>query len=245
MKFVVLIADNLTSSYSSAVDFLEEREYDSLFLDFPIPTERAFRAISCGVPWKQEIAKLEDEGLIKDPEDSQMVTAAKPLFEYLKNVSVDVFCYRDLFHYDLFRKFAGNTFALTASSKIFRIKASRWLSLMEDLILTEVESIDMDSHYVIENAWDENVVFGSEGLADHLLSIGYDVETTIIDRSVKPLDLLKSIVAQALREGKDVPDNVIEALVKQHLAFVDLIIQSKRYEDAYLLWKNKISCDLK
>ncbi|MDD1751631.1 MAG: hypothetical protein LUQ38_00900 [Methanotrichaceae archaeon] len=170
-----------------------------------------------------------------------MITAAQPLFEYLQDLHVNLFCYRDTLQYDLLRKLSGDMFVLTASSKIFGIKVSRWLSLMEDLILIEIESNDIDGNYMIENAGEENVVFGGEGLAEHLLNRGYDVEIMIIDQSVKPLDMLKRIVTQALKEGKDVPHNVVEDLVKKHLDFVDLIIQSESYEAAYLLWKNRTS----
>ncbi|MDD1751618.1 MAG: hypothetical protein LUQ38_00825 [Methanotrichaceae archaeon] len=236
----MIVVDNLTSSYLNAINFLKGKKYDSLFLDFPVSTEAAFRAISYGASWKEEIEALKDEGLIRDPEDSQMILAAQPLFEYLQYISVDVFCYRDTLYYDLLRKLAGNMFALTASSKIFGIKASRWLSLMEDWIFIEIERIDKDGNYVIENAGEENVVFGGEGLAEHLFNRGYDVETMIIDQSFKPLDLLKRIVTQALKEGKEVPIKVVDDLVKEHLSFVDLIIQSESYEDAYVLWKDRM-----
>ena len=223
MRFAVIVVDNLTSSYLNAINFLKGKKYDSLFLDFPVSAET-----------------LKAEGLIRDPEDSQMILAARPLFEYLQYMSVDVFCYRDTLHYDLLRKLDGDMFALTASSKIFGIKASRWLSLMEDLIHTEIESIDKDGNYIIENAGEENVVFGGEGLAEHLFNRGYDVETIIIDQSFKPLDLLKRIVTQALKEGKEVPFKVVDDFVKEHLSFVDLIIQSESYEDAYVLWKDRM-----
>ncbi|MCJ7443063.1 MAG: hypothetical protein MUO26_00780 [Methanotrichaceae archaeon] len=168
-----------------------------------------------------------------DPEDSQAIRAAQPLFEYLEGISINLFCYRDTLHYDLLRKLSGDIFALTASSKIFRINALRWLSLMEDLILTEIESIDRDGNYLIETAGEENIVFGGENFVEYLLGRPYEVETMMIDQSIKPLDLLKRIVAQAFKEGRDVPIEVVEDLVKEHLDFVDLIIQSESYEDAY------------
>jgi hypothetical protein len=127
-------------------------------------------------------------------------------------------------------------FALTTSSKVFGIKAIRWLSLMKDLILTEIESLDKDCNCVIENEGDD-VLFGGEGLAEHLLKRGYDERTMIIDQSVKPLDMLKRIVTQALKEREKVQIKVVDDLVKEHLSFIDLIIQSESYEDAYVLWK--------
>jgi len=92
MRFAVIVVDNLTSSYLNAINFLKGKKYDSLFLDFPVSAETAFRAISYGTSWKEEIEALKDEGLIRDPEDSQMILAARPLFEYLQYMSVDVFC---------------------------------------------------------------------------------------------------------------------------------------------------------
>jgi len=46
MRFVVIVVDNLTSSYLNAINFLKGKKYETLFLDFPVPMETAFRAMS-------------------------------------------------------------------------------------------------------------------------------------------------------------------------------------------------------
>jgi hypothetical protein len=104
MRFVVMVVDNLTISYLNAINFLKGKKYDSLFLDFPVPAETAFRIMYYGASWKEGIETLKAEGLIRDPEDSQMILATRPLFEYLQDVSIDLFCYRDALYYDLLRK---------------------------------------------------------------------------------------------------------------------------------------------
>ena len=98
-----------------------------------------------------------------------------------------------------------------------------------------------DGIYVIEKAGEVNAIFGGEGLAEFLSNRGYEVEMIIINESIKPLDLLKKAMAHALQERREVPDEVVKDLIGSHLEFVDTIIQSNSYEEAYVSWKNKMS----
>jgi hypothetical protein len=238
-KFMVLVVDDITSSYEKAIAFLKSNRYDCLFLDLPTTTETAFQAVTCGTHWRDEVMGLMDRGLLREPEDTRLIRAAEPLFAYLQSSYIRVFCYREPFHYDLLRKIAGDVFALTGSSKIFGIKTGRWLSLIEDLVLTEQDIIERDSNYLIQKAEEENVVFGGEGLAGHLHHKGYEANTLVLDWTAKPLDLLKRVVAEALIEGKEVPTSAVEDLVSEHLNFVDLVIGSMSYDEACKLWKSK------
>jgi hypothetical protein len=170
-----------------------------------------------------------------------MIRSASPLFDYLQGTHRKVFCYRDSFHFDLLRRLAGDIFALTGSSKIFGVKTLRWLSLTEDVVLTEMDCTERDGNYVLSKAEEINAIFGGEGIASYLKDRGHKVEMKRIDLSVKPLDLLKRIVSEALKKGKEVPAGQVEDIVQMHLDFVDLILQSQSYEEAYEQWKNRFS----
>jgi hypothetical protein len=111
---------------------------------------------------------------------------------------------------------------------------------MDDLIMTDSEINVRDGIYVIERAGQTNVILGGKGLAEFLCDRGHEVEITIIDESIKPLDLLKKAVVGAQKECREVPDEVVRELIISHLEFVDIIIQSNSYEQAYAIWKNKI-----
>lgn len=238
-KFAILIVDEIASSYLKAIDYLTDNRYDCLFLDLPTTTETSFRAISVGAPWQDEIAGLKDRGLLREPEDTRLIRASEPLFTYLQGSLISVFCYKEPFHYDLLRKMAGDIFALTGSSKVFGIKVDRWLTVIEDVVLAEQDIVERDGNYLVQKAEEEKVVFGGDGLAEYLHDKGYEVETLIFDQVAKPLDLLKRVVVQALREGKEVPAKAVEDLVRDHLDFIELIISSKSYDEACELWKIK------
>lgn len=238
-KFMFLIVDELVSSYVKAVDHLKVNRFDCLFLDFPTATEASFRAISLGSPWKYEIGGLKERGLLREPEETRLIRASEPLYTYLQGSSKDVLCYREPFHYDLLRKMSGDIFALTGTSKLFGIKANRWLTLIEDLVLIEQDIAERDGNYLIQKAEEENVVFGGAGLAEYLHHKGYEVNTLIFDWTAKPLDLLKIVVAKSIKEGKEVSTRTVEDLIRDHLDFVDLIIKSTSYDEACKLWKGK------
>jgi hypothetical protein len=239
MKFTVILLEDTTSSYSKAVTCLAEESYDCLFLGYPTSAESSFQSICRGSPWRDEIARLKEAGLFLDPEDMQMIRSASPLFDHLQGSRRRVFCYRDAFHFDLLRRLAGDMFALTGSSKIFGVKASKWLSLMEDVVLTEMDCTERDGKYVLSKAEETNAVFGEEGIASYLRERGCEVEMKTIDLPVKPLDLLKKMVSEALKQGKEVPARQVEDIVRLHLGFVDLILRHQSYEEAYEQWKNK------
>ncbi len=239
-KFTILIVDEMARSYQKAVDYLKGNRYNCLFLNLPTTTETAFWAISLGSPWKDEIARLKDRGLLRDPEDTRLIRASEPLFGYLQGSSEKIFCYREPFHYDLLGKMAGDIFALTGASKVFGIKAERWLSLIEELVLAERDIVERDGNYLIQKSEEENLVFGGEDIAEYLSCSGYEVNTLIFDWIAKPLDLLKRVVARALEERIEVPSKIIEYLVSDHLDFVDLIIDSMSYDEACEAWNSRL-----
>jgi hypothetical protein len=51
--------------------------------------------------------------------------------------------------------------------------------------------------------------------------------------------LLKRVVAQALKEGKEVPAKAVEDLVRDHLDFIELIISSMSYDEACEAWNSR------
>jgi hypothetical protein len=240
MKFKVFVVEELAISYSKVIDCIRSERIDCLFIDLPTSVEATIQSISFGAPWRQELIALKENGLLRAPHDSQRIKAIEPLLFYLQDAGISAFCYRDPFDEDLLHKLSGDMFALTASSRIFGIKTSRWLSLIDDLIMIDIEINVRDGIYVIEKAGEKNAILGGEGLAEFLRNRGYEVEMTIIDQSIKPLDLLKKYVAQAQKERKEVPSDVVEYLIRSHLDFVETIIQSNSYEEAYFSWKNKI-----
>jgi len=133
MRFKVLVVDDLAITYLKAINFIKTEMFDCLFIDLPMHVEAALQSISDGAPWRKELTALKEKGFLQIPYDSQRIKVIEPLLSYLQGTRIGIFCYRDLSDEDLLRKLSGDTFALTASSKIFGVKTSRWLTLMDDL----------------------------------------------------------------------------------------------------------------
>jgi hypothetical protein len=124
MRFRVLVVDDLAASYLKATNFIKKERFDCLFIDLPTSVEVALQSISYGAPWRRELMELRRRGFLQSPHDSQRIKAIEPLLSNLEGILISIFCYRDPFDEDLLRKLSGDTFALTASSKIFGIKVA-------------------------------------------------------------------------------------------------------------------------
>jgi len=93
-----LITINTSYSKEKVVEILKKNDYDCIFLDLARNQEDFMRAIAEGADYEFVIEKMNELGLVKEPEDAQDYKAAKPLFEILPslkaNYNTTIYCYK-------------------------------------------------------------------------------------------------------------------------------------------------------
>ncbi len=243
-SLTLLSTINLESSNRKAVNFLERKGCDNLFLDFPRDQEIHIRSIALGIPPKEVVQQLRDCGLIKDPEDTQKYRAAAPIFDYLSCMSPEtgIYCFRDPLYYYLSRKMMGEILVLTYKTKLRGIRVDEWINVFEDEIMLRMRGVEREANIIADRAVGESICLGaSKEFIPFLEGKGFTVELIELDRSYSPLDVLRIKLTRSTLQGEEPPRKMVARLVGYHLKFTDLIIDSLNFEKGYQSWKEKYS----
>ncbi len=235
--FDLLAVIDLKSSYKKAADWMAEKDYDCIFLPLPLAVESyiKLRRLDREVLLKQNI--------LREPEDSQLIKAMQPLFEYLKSLSkrkrtLEICCYKADLDWSFSQDFTTRILLLTLRSKLQGIKVEEWLKLLMDEAIFSEEAICREAYLLSAKAMARNAcIAGSdaEELKFSLEKLGHKVELIKLDISAAPLDKLRVEIKRKVRCKGEVSREVAEKLIAMHLKFTDLILE-KGYEEAYQLW---------
>lgn len=238
-----IITINTSYSKSKAVDILKKGGYDCLFLDFGRNQESFIRSIAEGADPHAAVALMKDLGLVKEPEETQAYRAAQPLFECLPSLDVRaprIYCYKEDATLVLSRDIAVQILLLTVKARVGKIKAEEWKEVLKEDLFHEQEAAEVEASYIAERAGTRNICMGaSEVLVSSLAGSGFHVTELVLDQPCKPLDMLAEKLKRELLLGECVPDEEVERLVKEHVRFVDLILELG-YDEAYKTWSRMV-----
>ncbi|MFQ5711596.1 MAG: hypothetical protein ACE5GD_07430 [Candidatus Geothermarchaeales archaeon] len=246
-RITILSTINLKTSNKKAVAFLRREGCDNLFLDFPRDQEKHIRSLALGIPPQEVIQRLRDEGLIREPEDTQRYRAAEPLFDYLPHMSPEtgIYCFGDPVYHRASGRMMGEILVLTWRSKLMGIKIDEWVRALGEELRLRVGCAEREAEAIAARARGASVCVGaSEDIGSHLEERGFRVEFVELDRSYSPLDVLRGKMWEAMLSGDEVPDETVEKLVRYHIKFTDLIMSSHTFEEAYRRWVEKYSREI-
>ncbi|MHC1635017.1 MAG: hypothetical protein ACXQTS_00090 [Candidatus Methanospirareceae archaeon] len=235
-EIINLVTANTRYSKEKATSILKDSDYSCLFLNFPRNQEGFIREIAKGAnPWLI-IEKMKDLGLVKEPEDVQDYRAAEPIFKCLPSLEVDIYCYKEVASHVLSRESATSILILTAKAKMGKIKVEEWKEVMEEEVYNDIESAEEEADYIARRAKEKNICLdASLDVMHHLSELDFRIKKIILDKFYKPLDILYEKIRAEVLYGKKVKEEEVKRLVKEHLNFVDMIIE-RGYEEAYRLW---------
>lgn len=220
--------------------WLEAQPMDTLFLDLPADWQRPIDQILEGHRPARVVEAMTDDGLVRHPEDSQMLRAYEPVLTLLYALGqqgVHFVCYLDPTRHAAARDLAGELLALTLRAKLGRIDVERWRELIMEDIETSLDWSVREARAIASRARGESVALDvSAEAVEYLDAAGFHVEEVELDRSCKPLDILRSKLSQELLQGVKVSVEEVAALVHDHVRFVDLLL-GREYEYAYEVWE--------
>ncbi|MDH7508133.1 MAG: hypothetical protein QHH00_01885 [Methanomassiliicoccales archaeon] len=240
-KDITLISSVQTTwSRRKVLDVLESIDWKSIFLPLPRAWEDAIAALREGFEFQYVIEEMESSGIIHLPEDRQIVASWEPLIKGISHAPPErkVRCYRDIASFDSERQIAMEYVILALRARSGRIEISKWKELLcEEIDLARKES-ESDARRLKSELTGHSVCVDSSGdLEEMLRSEGIEVKRVIVDSPVLPLDVLRSEMRWHMKQGREMPDDAISMRIKEHLEFLDLLIKSRTFDDAYAEWK--------
>ncbi|MEM2943531.1 MAG: hypothetical protein QW087_02170 [Methanomassiliicoccales archaeon] len=240
-KGITLISSVQTSwSKRKVLEVLEKLKWNSIFLPLPKAWEDAIVALRQGFDFYEIVRDMEDSGVIRLPEDKRLITSWEPLIRGISLIapSKKIRCYRDISSIDCERQIAIEYMLLALRSRAGRIDVNQWKELIyEEIDISRRES-QTDARKLKSEITDSAVCVDSSGdLEASLRSEGIEVRKVIVDMPMLPLDILRNEMKYYITAGREIPDDLVERRIKEHLIFLDLVISSHSFDDAYSEWR--------
>jgi len=207
-------------------------DYECLFMDFTRNQEGFIREIAHGTAPELIVDAMAPEDI-----DIQRLRAAMPLFECLPALGDRaLYCYKEDASLLLSRDAAVQILILTAKAKMGKIEVSEWKEVLKDDIFNELESAGSEAEYIADRAKERNICLDATAeVLNSLSSQGFHIKNIVVDTPCKPLDILGAKLKREILGEAEISDDEVEHLVKEHVRFVDMIIE-RGYDRAYRLW---------
>lgn len=238
VRFTILYAINTMDSKRKAAEWLKEREYDTLFLNFPMEVEGFIKDIALGAASGHILRQLKELGFIKGREDEHRYEVSKPLLELVSGLSgSEVFCYIDPLSSPFYHEVSSEAAVLTAKAKRGKMDLREWKSLLREQAHLEIKCAQREGEYLAKRAKEENMCLSApREVKTFLENRGYEVSEVLIDKSRRPLDVLCGMIKDEIMGGLRVPDEEVKHLINDHVMFSELIVE-KNFDEAYKIWK--------
>ncbi len=236
---IVLSTVDTKSSKRKSLSYLMQHreEIDSVFLPLPVEHEAFIQKISKGINADSIINELIGLGLVSPPYDTQMCRSLKPVLQSISQIGLPVYCYVNSMHNHFYREAVEELLLLTFKAKIGKIKLAEWEKTLKKLIETNKVFSRDECEYILSKKRKKPVLFDlNYELAEELKRRIGHIDWVVIDESWKPLDILTNLLRRKLSLEEKIEKEVFIQLVKDHLEFVDLILKSKDFDEAYEKW---------
>jgi hypothetical protein len=245
MKIDIFAVPKLKSAAMEVVEHLEEGGYDALFLPFSRSLEVYARELAEGAPYKYFIEELKRLKLISEPVGSWEYFS-EPILRALSRIKrsspdLEIYCYEDQLYERVSTETAVRASILALNTLITgKVNAEAWRQLLKDEINCGLEAIDKEVNFIADIAGSHKVnvcVSGFNGkyIAARFKREGHDVRLTYLHLPYffTPLEVLK----RELMQEKEVSDERVEKLVRQHVEYVrEYILTSGNVDEAYCRW---------
>ena len=227
-----LVTINTSYSKSKAARILMHESYECLFMDFTRNQEGFIREIAHGIAPELIVDAMEPEDI-----DINRYRTAMPLFKCLPALGDKaLYCYKEDASLLLSRDAAVRILILTAKAKMGKIEVSEWKEVLKDDIFNEHESASSEAEYIADRARERNICLdATDEVLNTLSKQSFHIKNIVVDTPCKPLDILGAKLKREILGEVEISDEEVEHLVKEHVRFVDMIIE-QGYDQAYRIW---------
>ncbi len=233
-ELVVVSSVDTLESKRKAADLLLKYGFfvEKLFLPFPMGSEFTLKVFA-----SRESVSM-DPSLSK-PGSTQRLKVFKPIINLSIKFNMETHCYEHPEHYQFSLKVAEEILLLTFRARVGKVPLKKWREAIKKQINSNLDYAPEEAEYIVRKSREKDFCFdANQELIDQLEGFGLKVKNLMIEPSLKPLDILADELRREVLLGEQIPDERVRELVSQHLDFVDLILKSKSFEDAYYKWKN-------
>ncbi|HID43313.1 MAG TPA: hypothetical protein EYP30_06000 [Archaeoglobaceae archaeon] len=202
---------NTTESMEKLFRMIDD--FDCLFIDLPTNFEPYLR--------REELEEVAGVEYI------QYVRILKPFL----NLNLKLYCYKDAEHCMLANQNIIELAKLMLKAKFGKIEVEEWKRIIYEDIEAYRHFAEYEAIYIIERAKERNAcINANERIMNILESEGFSVEEVWLSRFNRPIDRLYELVSMEIY-GRKVSDCVYSEIIKEHIKFIDDVIE-KGYEEA-------------
>lgn len=238
-SLIIINSARTLPSRMKVVNLLEEMEWDSLFLSLPSSWEDAIIALRQGFDFPSVLEEMESLDLIRLPEDQNILSSYRPLLEALIDADLErkVRCYRDPISFEREREISLDMMVLALRGRLGSLDLEEWKELLrEDIHLSKEES-RREVPKLSGELEDQNVCLDcSRDMERELKRTGTRLEKIVVDSKELPWNQLKQEMREYESRGEEIPDDLLEERIREHLDLLELIMNSASFEEALGRW---------
>jgi hypothetical protein len=192
--------------------------FDCLFIDLPNNLEPYLTGDNI-----EEVAGVEN---------LQYIRILKP---FLHSMQLNLYCYKDLNHSIIAKQHAFELANLVLKAKLSKLNIDEWKKLISKDIKSSIQFAEYEAMYIIERSMEKNACINASELIEEILeSEGFKVKRVWLSKFSRPIDRLYELVKMEI-SGSKIDDGEYERVIREHIRFVDAVIE-KGYEEAVRLW---------
>jgi hypothetical protein len=226
-------------SKERALELLEHLEWEELHLRLPSDWKDGLEALKEGFDLDSVVEEMHDLGVVRLPEDAQLVRSWKPFLEGIWDLAGEreVHCFRDPISFSHQRQIALDLATESIKARLGHLNITAWNELLrEDAYLSITDSVS-EAKIIAKSAGEEVACVDLSAETEEILTReGFQVHRVVIEGDQLPLSRLKREIILLESRGEDVPDSLVEQGIKEHLEFLEVLLSAKTFDEACLIW---------
>lgn len=226
-------------SKERTLGLLEHLEWEELQLRLPRDWNDALEALREGFDLDSVVEEMIDLGVVRLPEDAQVVRSWRPFLEGIWDVlgEREIHCFRDPLSFSHQRQIAMDLASESIKARLGHLNILVWKELLsEDIHLLISDSVQ-EARVIAKSKGDEVACVDISAETEQILEKeGFEVRRVIIDGDELPLSKLKREMLSLESRGEEVPDSLVEEGVREHLDFLNVLLSARTFDEACLIW---------
>jgi len=237
----LIIKPPTVSSSVKVAEYLKSQKFESLFLNLPRSLDGLVAEYMMGMKYEDLVEEVRRRKLLPEPVESWL-REYEPLLRNLREKGVEVFtfCYREDKAFEAEAKASIEAALLVLRDSITgKVSLDRWLKLLTSQAHT-ANLTRREADYILDESsnYDKNIcIAGFEG-RDLKKYLGKEMGTWIryigLPYHFTPLEVLRRELLL-----KEVSEERMRELIKEHIRFIREMVVPKDLENAILEWTKK------
>jgi hypothetical protein len=231
-------------SKESALRILEGEEWSELYLRLPMDWEDAIKALGEGFEFDSVVEEMTELGQVRIPEDAQIVKSWRPFLESMWAMIDDreVHCLMDPVSFGQHRQISLDLASASIRAKIGFLDVEEWRELLEEDVELFIKEGEREASLLSRRAREDTACVDLSPESERRLEeSGFHIRRVSTGTLELPLSALKGEIVEARKRGEAVSDERIEAGIRNHLWFLELLLVSGSFEEACLTWYREVT----